>query len=430
MSSLKISVIGAGSYVFGPSVLNQSLCENRFDNIELSLHDLDDEAVKLMARVGKRMAREHGLTSQVTATTNRRESLDGASFIIYCAAPQLKQRFAMDTEIIARHAPGEYLGEFGGIAGISYSLRQIALMEEIAADIRKICPDARLLCTANPLPRVVQAAHQLGVKAIGFCSVSSAIFSDFNHFMGEPKENFPWTKAREKWDVTMGGLNHFSWLLDVREKATGRDFYPQFRERIAAGETTGNPRNEALLKELGYLLLPCDDHTIDFLPYDPRSQKHEIYHGNTLERSERLRILHDIAEDRADWRQLVLHPSWERPPDLIGALALNRPASFNSLNLLNEGQIPQLPPKIFVETPATADATGIHPQKIELPDSLLPMTSRTARVTDLIVRAALNRNRTQLHEAVDLDPTILNKDGAKAALDECIQAHLKTRYTN
>ena len=430
MLPLKISVIGAGSYVFGPSVLHQSLCENRFNDIELSLHDLDVEAVELMAGVGRRMARENGLNSKVTATTDRRASLDGASFVVYCAAPQLRRRFAMDCEIIARHAPGEYLGEFGGIAGISYSLRQIALLEEIAADIRKICPEAHLLCTANPLPRLVQAAHQLGVKAVGFCSVSSGFYSDFNHFMGGEHETYPWPQARERWEMTMGGLNHFSWLLAVRERATGRDVYPQLRERIAAGETMGNPRCEALLKELGYLLLPCDGHTCDFLPPSAEQKNEEtIAHGSTLERGERLRILHEIAEGRADWKPLVEHPSWERPPDLIGALALNRPARFNSLNLINDGQILQLPSQVFVETSATADASGIHPEKIELPTAVRPLAGRTAQVTDTIVRAALGRSRTLLHNAVELDPTILNKSGAKAALEECIQVHLQTKFT-
>jgi len=58
------------------------------------------------------------------------------------------------------------------VAGISYSLRQIALISEVAADMKARCPQAWLLDIANPLPRVTQAAHELGVQTAGFCSVS------------------------------------------------------------------------------------------------------------------------------------------------------------------------------------------------------------------------------------------------------------------
>jgi len=48
VSDLKIAIIGAGSYVFGPSALNGATFANRLDAAELALVDVDAEALELM----------------------------------------------------------------------------------------------------------------------------------------------------------------------------------------------------------------------------------------------------------------------------------------------------------------------------------------------------------------------------------------------
>jgi alpha-galactosidase len=93
------------------------------------------------------------------------------------------------------------------------------------------------------------------------------------------------------------------------------------------------------------------------------------------------------------------------------------------LNLVNQGQLPQLPRQIFVETPATVDSTGVHPATFNLPDSLLPLLRRTALLNETIVRAARWSSQDLLDEAVELDPTILDKTAGRRALDQCLKAH-------
>src|SRR5688572_20592166 len=164
MPHLKIAVLGAGSYVFGPSVLKDAILEHRLDDVEIALVDPVRDVVEPLAAVGQRIAHETGVRATVTAYTDRAAALPGSDFVVCAAAREIKRRFARDCEIAARHDPTHVITEFGGIAGISYSLRQIALIEEICADIERHCPSAWLLDVANPLPRVCQAAHALGVK--------------------------------------------------------------------------------------------------------------------------------------------------------------------------------------------------------------------------------------------------------------------------
>lgn len=421
---MKIAVIGAGSFVFGPSVLSQAILEHRLDGVELALMDVDAASLEGMAGVGAAMARRAEVDIAISTHTERAGALDGADFVICAAARQIHARFELDASIVDRYAPGHLVTEFGGVAGISYSLRQIVLIEEIAADIRRHCPAASLLVSSNPLPRVCQAAHESGVTTVGFCSVSLEGFAMLWRLFEGDRLRYPFAAARERWDVTMAGLNHFSWIVAARDRASGRDLLPEIRVRLAAGASSGSPRSDRLCLETGYLLVPNDNHTRDFLPPDGVSGSREApTHGSAADRQQRLALLRGIADGTAPVEDLLGDPSWERPMDLIAAIAFGRSASFNSLNLVNDGQIPELPRGVFVETPAAATPNGPVPSTVPLPAALLPLCRRTAEISDTIVRAARERDRSLVHRAIELDPTVLDKPAGIRAIDECLRAH-------
>ena len=423
MSHLKIAFIGAGSYTFGPSMIKQAFVENRLDGIELALMDARRESAELMAALARKTAERVGVKATITATDRRDEALAGADFVICSVAVQGQRRFEMDCDVVRRVCPAHIITEFGGVAGISYSLRQIAMIEGLAADMKRLCPDAWLLNVANPLPRVCQAAHERGVHTVGFCSASSGVYNLAWMLLKGERLRYPWTAAKERWDVTMAGLNHFSWLLAMRERATGEDILPRLRARLDAGATTNNPRCEGIWRETGWLVLPYDGHCQDFLP--PVGTEHsrtENFHGTAEERDARMAFLRRADEGQASVEDLP-GESWERPMDLIAALALGRKAQFNSVNLVNDAQIPSLPRGVFVESPGEADAKGLRTPTLPLPDSTLPYALSAAAVTDTIVRAALTRSRALVRRAVELDPTVIDKRTGIAAMDALLSAH-------
>ncbi len=423
MSHAKIAFLGAGSYTFGPSMIKQAFVEDRLEDIELALVDVRRESAELMAAVARKTVERLGLRSTVTATDRRDEALAGADFVICSVAVQGAKRFDMDRDVALRLAPGHVITEFGGIAGISYSLRQIAMIEAVAADMKRLCPGAWLLDVANPLPRVVQAAHKLGARTVGLCSATSGVYDLAWRMLEGARLRYPWTEAKDRWDVTMAGLNHFSWLLAMRDRKTGEDMLPKLRARLDAGVTTDNPRCEGIWRETGFMLLPHDEHCQDFLaPVGVEHSRTEAFHGNPSERDERLAFLRRIAEGQAVIEDLP-GESWERPMDLIAAFVFGRPARFNSVNLINDGRIPNLPRNIFVETPAEADANGLRTPTLPLPEKTLPYARNAAAVTEAIVRAALERKRSRVHQAVALDPTILDKRAGIAAMDALLVAH-------
>ncbi len=363
MPDCKVAVVGAGSFVFGPSVLEQTLLHHRLPGLELALIDPDREALDGMAGVARRMAREMGLDTRVTtADTDREPALDGADFVICCAAPQMWRRFAMDCEIIDSLLPGHLVTEFGGIAGISYSLRQIALIESLAADMKRLCPNAWLLNVSNPLPRVCQAAQENGIKTAGFCSVSIQGYGMLSRLLDSQPAYYPFAEPQAKYKATMAGVNHFSWLCDLRNRDTDADLLPVLHQRLQNGATCGQVRSEQIARETGFLLMPGDDHVRDFLPPQGQHSRSAPGHGSPDERHQRLELMRGIADGSQSWDALLQKPSWERPGDVIAALAYGRPQRLHSLNLPNAGQIPQLPPNVFVETACNADADGLHPE--------------------------------------------------------------------
>jgi alpha-galactosidase len=424
---LKIAVLGAGSLSVGPGVLQDALLIHKLYGIELALMDPNEGAVFAMADVGRRMAQKTGVEAKVTAHTHRAPAIEGAAFILCAADQERHARLAIDRKIIETLAPGHLITEFGGIAGIAYSLRQIQLIKAICDDIKYLAaPGAMLLCTSNPLPRVCQAAHDEGVPAVGFSSASLSAYPFIWRILHDETTAYPFAIPRALLDVSMAGLNHLSFVLDLWDHDTGEDLYPRLRDSVAKGRTASQPETAKLLLETGYFATAGDARIRDFLPPTPHSIPHAPESGqiSDKERKRRQTLLRTAADGKSPWDELLKGRGWEKPIELIAALAFNRPAAaFTSLNLINHGQLPQLPRDVFVETPATANNSGIHPAQFTLPEPLLPLLRHTATLTDTIVRAARWSSQELLEEAIDLDPTIIDKTAGRRALEQCLKAH-------
>lgn len=421
MANLKIAVIGAGSFVFGPAVLQEVFLDHKLAGVELALMDVSRELVELTAAAGNRIAADLGVNSRCTAHTTRDTALDGADFVVCAAARDMRRRFANDRAIALQHDPDSLITEFGGIVGISYSLRQIALFEEICADIRRFCPRAFLLNSANPLPRVCLAAHQLGVHTVGFCSVGYVGLQCAWRALKNETVHYPFTAPRTAFESTAAGVNHLSFLLRLKDRASGTDLLPELRRRAAA---IGQPRTAGILARTGYLITSGDEHSQDFLPSDAHSHSlTETSHGSDSDRSERLALLKGIADRSRPYEPLFERQSWEKPISLIVALSNSTPTRFEALNLVNSGQIPALPAGAFVETPAHVSSAGIVPERIHLPAEITAFCRPTAELTTLIVRAGLQHSRPLAHAALDLDPTIVHHAPAHTALDALLTAN-------
>ena len=79
--------------------------------------------------------------------------------------------------------------------------------------------------------------------------------------------------------IKAAGLNHFTWMLDVREKKTGRDLYPLFSERWARYDPAFEPLTRRVYDAFGVFPIPGDEHLCEYLPWcsDAQTKPWEKY---------------------------------------------------------------------------------------------------------------------------------------------------------
>jgi len=418
---MKIVLIGAGSFVFAPTVLRDAIVEHRLASCEMVLVDVDADLAEAMAGVGRRMADDVGVSIALQATTEREKALPGADFVIHSAAVQGRRRWWMDYEILKDEGIPEQARECGGMGGLSYALRSVTLAMDIARDMEELCPHALMLVVANPLPRVLSALNGYsGIRALGFCNAA-----------WHSPDGYRWLADLVDTDlseieVTTAGLNHFAWVVGIRNPASGEDLMPRLEEAIRTGDGRQFETLRRWLDEYGAVGASGPAHMSDFLPLhsDDARSPHPPFHGDEDERREQYDRLLRIAGGAVDWREVLLHSSWEHPVDVVAALTRGEHRRFDMINMPNEGYLADLPDGRIVEVPAWARDGALHGVEVgTLPGRVGELCRTVSDVHHTVVRGAVCGERKLLEAAIARDPAVTNRDAALRALDRMLEAH-------
>ncbi|MDQ8737047.1 hypothetical protein [Paenibacillus sp. LHD-38] len=426
---MKIVLIGGGSFVFAPTVLEDIIVKQRLTGCELVLVDPNLEAAEAMAAAARHIAGELKVAMRTSATSNRREALAGAQFVIISASVQGAHRWQIDYDILSALGMADQARECGGMGGLMNGFRSITLLMDICRDMEELCPEAWILDVTNPMPRVVTAvARYSTIRIAGFCNIA---------YRGAEGYTFlPKLLGRKAADVSIvsAGLNHFAWLLQITDNATGEDLLPGLRAYIEEGswaEQDEETRRELRimkrwLEEYGAIAAGHADHHAEYLP--PQRDIHYTtsppYHGSAEERSRRMEELRQIGAGGVNWNSLFEHGSWEHPVLLELALHSGGELSLDILNVKNEGAIPGLPADRIVEVPVKVSNRTILPLAVPaLPDKLLELCRAVSDVHELVAEAAVTGSREIAKLAIDADPAIVNKAVAYTALEQMLEAH-------
>ena len=123
----KIVVIGAGSAMFGPGILRDILVHPALGSSEVVLVDIDAPQLREVHEFGLRLNAVAGAHCQISATTDRRQALVGADYVVVSVAVDRERLWKLDFQIPLKHGVKHVLGENGGPGGLSHSLRNIPL---------------------------------------------------------------------------------------------------------------------------------------------------------------------------------------------------------------------------------------------------------------------------------------------------------------
>ncbi len=452
----KIVVIGAGSAVFGLGALTTIIQHPAMKGAQLALCDINAEGLAIIHQLAEIMNRAWDAGLSISSSTERRELLPEADFVL--VSIQVGPREAVwerDWRIPLRHGLRQPYAENGGPGSFAHTARNLPLIMAIARDMEALCPDAWYLNLVNPLIRLTTALHRHSrIKAVGLChqllwgyTMAAAVLADrwgiavpdgFHvHTDADNKMAFlsVANEAVKHLDIKAAGINHFSWVYDIRDKQSGEDLYPELRERwLTRFRRDFEPLSRELFEIYGLMPTAGDSHLCEYLTWvsDPVAQpwrkydlKLQSWDGNRRRRASRQQLARDIVDGRVDvddLRDLSRHGMLDEGiPELVAAVHYDRPLRRPQLNIPNRGYIPNLPEGAIVEVPGTVSAAGFVGDVFPpLPAPIAEMCRRELALSELYVDAALTGDRELALQALLLDPMVTDIDSGRAILDDLL----------
>ena len=118
----------------------------------------------------------------------------------------------------------------------------------------------------------------------------------------------------------------------------------------------------------------------------------------------------------------LVKPDDERAIPIIEEILTDSNYQEASVNLPNDGVIPNLPSDLVVECPAIVNKDGLHPVKLgDYPKGLAGLLRNQATVQDLVVEAVLSKSKEKALQALLADPIVDSYTQAEKILDEMLR---------
>ena len=411
----KIAIIGAGSIVFCKTLLLDILATPGLEETEFALMAPSTTRTSQVKDFIEGVIRHNDLPAKVWITTDRREALRGARYIISTFQVGGTAAFETDYRIPLRFGVDQCIGDSMGPGGIFRAARAIPVCMEMAADIRELCPDTLLLNYVNPMAMVCWALGECGIRYVGLCHGVQTTLGLIAGYVDIPEE---------KIDFLCAGINHMAWFLKINHD--GKDLYPLLRERFEKPEYYASEKVRGeVFRHFGYMMTESTGHLSEYLPWFRKNPKaldlycdEPAFGGESgayytlcayVDQKYRDRMILE-NESLALPRRSVEYGSY-----IIEAIELRRTFRFNG-NIRNSGMIANLPSDCCAEGPLYADANGLHPTLVgDLPPQCAALNMTNIQVQRLGTLAAMQGDPELLVQAAAMDPLT----GACLTLHEC-----------
>ena len=418
--STKIVLIGAGSAMFGLGTLGDILKCKVLEGSTVVLHDINPQALKEVEETARQYLQEKALPHTLSATTSRKEALQEADFcIISIEVGDRYELWEQDWKIPLQYGIRQVYGENGGPGGLFHALRIIPPILDICEEIQAVCPDAYVINLSNPMIRISHAVHTKypDLKYIGLCHEVAALIEHLPILLETPFSNL---------SIRAGGFNHFSILVEATYKDTGKDAYPDIREKgpayfEKAPAYFGNIGERGLFVEIlnrfGYLPITTDSHfgeyihwAYDVVDHNGILEFYDKYKKSMLAPSQGLpltRLANGMPEEEY----------WRVVPIIEGILTDSHHEEL-AVNIPNDGFIEYLPKNQVVEVPAIVGKDGVRGVKLDpYPKAFAGLLMNQVAVNDLTTEAVLTGSKEVVMQALLVDPVVDNVRAAEEMLD-------------
>jgi alpha-galactosidase len=387
---------------------------------------------------------------RLTASLERKDLLPGSDVVVTTIGVGGRRAWEADVYIPRKYGIFQPVGDTIMAGGISRALRLVPAMVEIARDVLDLCPGAAFINYANPMSVICGAVRQAtGAPVIGLCIGVHHVIYELADFIRKP---------RQEVTALAAGLNHFTWVYDLRWR--GQDAWPLVRAQLAlerqenddsaqslppGGDTTldqgvyrpkaaDNPFSWSLFEAYGAYPAVNDRHVSEFFPerfprgmcfgrqlgVDVYSFEECIAYGDQVYAEMRTLALGDVEVSR----QALAATSGEHSQlvEILESLETDSRLNFTA-NLPNGGAIPNLPSKAILEMTCVGTGRGVLPIAVpDFPDLLAAPLIRKIAGQQLTIEAALQASRGLFIEALLMDGCVSHPDVAVKLADELLAA--------
>jgi alpha-galactosidase len=434
---VKIAIVGGGSAQWVPILVDDLVIAPWFVGAELVLEDVDASRVERTRAYAEHVAGLAACRASVRATTDLRDALAGADFVVVCISTGGLDSMACDLDVSARFDLPLPIGDTVGPAGISRALRNVPVLVEIAREMERGCPNAWLLNVTNPLTALTRAVtRETGIKTVGLCHevqnckffVSQMLDADYADVVLRVTgvNHLPLIVG-----VEVDGRDRFGDLVAVADERVDLDAPLPLLDRVFAQPvvTTGGGVTDAMrapgwtkrrLREtqlLNYEVLRSFDafpgadvdHTIEFVPgfltaASEWGKAWGVEPVTVADRRGREATYAARLDEKMAATEPPRHRSTEMVVDVIEALVTGNAVEL-PLNVPNAGQCPDLPADAVVEAFCTVDANEIRGRDRAIaPPALAALLRRASAAQEMTVEAALTGSRDALVAALFTDP--------------------------
>jgi 6-phospho-beta-glucosidase len=437
---VKLALLGGGG--FRTPAIYRALAEGttRTHYDAVVLYDVDQRRLARIQAVLRGFDERFGDSIDVVTTTDLEEAMDGAD-VIYCAVRVggLAGRLLDETAALAEGVIGQ---ETTGAGGITFALRTVPVVTEIAEVVARRAPEAIFINFTNPVGLVTEAVRRvLGDRAIGICDAPLALCRRVASALD-----------RDPGDLWFDyfGINHLGWLRAVLDR--GRDLLPDLLadEQRLLGFEEGRLFGSDWLRSVG--MIPNEYlYYYDFSTEALNGMQEGRVRAEFLQRQQDAfyagggtpaEALESWETSLAEREGSYMEEAWTGRDDELrgvaaaretggyGRLSLDLVDAMNGespevmiLNVANRSSLPFLDESAVVEVPCVVGRGGVVPVAI----GAVPMAA-AARIMAVraaeraAIDAAFSHSRRLAVHALALHPLVPSVEIASRILDRHLKA--------
>lgn len=430
----KIVIVGAGSLFFGRKLIWAMNQLNGLTDGHLALVDTDSEHLRGMETLAQKVKGRSGAKHEISATTEVREALPGADFVILSFSHRNAHYRGVDVQTSARHGMRMCSGDTIGPGGIFRALREFPQVEAVVKAAEELCPEAWMINYINP-------SSVFGIYLHKRCKLKNFALCDSLHlpYLHENYMKMIGLDPRQKDRFTMkiAGVNHFTWCVEA--SFDGEDVLPRIREAMrqlgkdetldAAAKAALNRRIAARLSDFFGSVPVCTAHTKEYLPYfqgwGPHVEDDPVPPLKLFEHENREGITRQMWEEvtaygsgERDAQEFLDNYASDHATDIIQAIWNDSGRHF-FCNVPNRGTVPNLPDDAILELECKVDRNGPQPVPlVDMPIGLRGLQMQIHDTHELTVEAYVRKDRGLLLRALATDPLTPTLAAAEAVLDD------------